>query len=453
MIWMRPAVAVAVLSMAMSHPASATAQNCEPTWDGPIGRPGISGQVHALATAEEAGRPVLYAGGLFGFAGGHRVGNVARWDGEVWTPVGGGLEPGLNGDVRALAIHDDGSGESLYAAGLFSIAGSVDANSIARWDGERWFALGDGIDGEVYALASFDDGSGPLLVAGGSFREAGGVEAASIAAWDGQAWSPLDLGVDGFVYAMAVFDDGSGPALYVGGQFGIASGVPARRIARWDGVAWSAVGGGVGSGVSPWVYSMLVHDDGSGPALFVGGRFASAGSVPAPAVARWDGSDWAALGGGIDDTVWALSSVDDGTGAVLYAGGRFRTAGGLDASNVAQWDGQAWSAVGEDGKLDGTNGIVFALASLDERRGTKLVAGGNFTLAGATSARSVARWGCPTQPCAADCDGDGLVLVYDYLCYLNLFDAGDPRADLDGDGALTVFDFLEFQNDFESGCL
>lgn len=54
--------------------------------------------------------------------------------------------------------------------------------------------------------------------------------------------------------------------------------------------------------------------------------------------------------------------------------------------------------------------------------------------------------------CATDLDGDGLLTVFDFLEFSNLFDAGDLRADFDGDGVLTLFDFLEFQNRFMLGC-
>ena len=54
--------------------------------------------------------------------------------------------------------------------------------------------------------------------------------------------------------------------------------------------------------------------------------------------------------------------------------------------------------------------------------------------------------------CAADCDGDGSLTFFDFLCFQNLFAAGDPAADCDGDGALTFFDFLCFQNAFAAGC-
>jgi hypothetical protein len=54
--------------------------------------------------------------------------------------------------------------------------------------------------------------------------------------------------------------------------------------------------------------------------------------------------------------------------------------------------------------------------------------------------------------CRADLDGDGELTVFDFLAFLNAFDAADPIADFDGDGALTIFDFLAFQNAFDAGC-
>jgi len=54
--------------------------------------------------------------------------------------------------------------------------------------------------------------------------------------------------------------------------------------------------------------------------------------------------------------------------------------------------------------------------------------------------------------CAAELDGDGVLTIFDFLEFQNLFDAGDPRADMDGDGDLTIFDFLAYQNAFGEGC-
>ncbi|MEQ9097235.1 MAG: DUF6531 domain-containing protein [Phycisphaerales bacterium] len=57
------------------------------------------------------------------------------------------------------------------------------------------------------------------------------------------------------------------------------------------------------------------------------------------------------------------------------------------------------------------------------------------------------------QPvCPADCDMDGELTLFDFLCFQNQFASGDPAADCDGDGSLTLFDFLCFQNNFAAGC-
>jgi hypothetical protein len=83
-----------------------------------------------------------------------------------------GLGGGMNGDVLALAVYDDGGGPALYAGGGFNVAGDVPANHIAKWDGSQLVALGSaGADEQlVDALAVYDDGGGPALYAAGSSR-------------------------------------------------------------------------------------------------------------------------------------------------------------------------------------------------------------------------------------------------------------------------------------------
>ncbi len=64
---------------------------------------------------------------------------------DQWLP-GDGL-PGLNGTARAAVVYDDGTGPALYVGGLFSFAGELVANNIAKWDGTNWSALGGGMAG------------------------------------------------------------------------------------------------------------------------------------------------------------------------------------------------------------------------------------------------------------------------------------------------------------------
>jgi hypothetical protein len=54
--------------------------------------------------------------------------------------------------------------------------------------------------------------------------------------------------------------------------------------------------------------------------------------------------------------------------------------------------------------------------------------------------------------CYPDCTGEGVLDLFDFLCYVNLFNAGDMSADCDADGELTLFDFLCFVNAFNAGC-
>jgi hypothetical protein len=206
-------------------------------------------------------------------AAGPTMGQQCDW-------VDGFGPPGLPPTVRALTIFDDGSGPALYAGGEFNIAGDVRVNFIAKWDGSAWAPLGSGMNDGVRALTVFDDGTGPALYAGGGFSTAGGVPANRIAKWDGSAWAPLGSGMNNHVDALTVFDG----ALYAGGFFGTAGGVVANFIAKWDGSAWAPLGSGMDSGD---VNALTVFDDGSGPALYAGGQFTTAGGRPSFNIAGW----------------------------------------------------------------------------------------------------------------------------------------------------------------------
>src|SRR5438034_10359291 len=94
--------------------------------------------------------------------------NVGKWDGNSWTGVGSWvtISPSSGGYVVVLAA----SGTNVYAGGVFTKAGGIPANNIAKWDGTSWSALGSGMNGEVEALAV----SGNDLYAGGKFFKADG---------------------------------------------------------------------------------------------------------------------------------------------------------------------------------------------------------------------------------------------------------------------------------------
>src|SRR5207244_2405835 len=142
----------------------------------------------------------------FKTAGGSAANYIAKWNGSSWSALGSGMDS----SVLTLAV----SGSDLYAGGWFTAAGGNTVNYVARWNGGSWSALASvmydmvfaGMDGGVHALAV----SGSDLYVGGTFTTAGGNSANSVAKWNGTNWSALGSGVTnvgsgtGFVGALAV---------------------------------------------------------------------------------------------------------------------------------------------------------------------------------------------------------------------------------------------------------
>src|SRR5262249_16277968 len=144
------------------------------------------GFVAALTVYDNGSGPALYAGGLFAIAGGVVVNYIAKWDGTSWSALGRGMGGEFDPLVEALTVYDDGRGPALYAGGVFAVAGGVPVGRIAKWDGTSWSALGRGMTGLnpfVEALTVYNDGTGPALYAGGVFTMAGEVPANRIAKW------------------------------------------------------------------------------------------------------------------------------------------------------------------------------------------------------------------------------------------------------------------------------
>lgn len=325
---------------------------CEPEWLPIVGRNGVVGTVLAVALFDDgAGHgPVLYVGGDFTRAGAVAAANIARWDGTRWSAVG----TGTDGPVRALAVHDDGSGggQALYVGGDFTGAGGVSASHLARWDGSVWSQVGGGTDAPVRSLATYQDPSmsSPELFVGGDFLNAGGQAAAYLARWDGGSWSPLLPALNGPVLALASLAvlgaGGSEPSLVVGGEFTHAGFMSLDHVARWRAQAWHPLSGGTNGPVR----ALAAYDDdqsGGLPKLYVGGDFHAAGGNPANHVARWMGTHWVGLQSGTDGPVNALGvqRLFPGSNERLYVGGDFSVAGGGTAHNLALWHGFNWTAL------------------------------------------------------------------------------------------------------------
>lgn len=408
--------------------------------------------VFALASVGAGPQRRLVAAGRFPALGGVGASAAAEFDGAAWAPVvpGAGLGYPAYGEprIRAFALHDDGTGRALFAAGEFRSAGDAAADHVARFDGTDWRAVGGGFDAPAWALCVFDDGGGPALYAGGDFTAAEGAPCAHVARWNGTSWSALGAGLDARVERLVVHDDGSGPALYAAGLFANAGGAPAAHVARWNGASWSPVGAGLASAL----HALCVHDFGAGPELVAGGDGGTAArwngsawtalanlssnvnvlaslddgsgralwagvtylGTTSSCIQRWNGTSWGAVGGVMTGPFQATTSAflehDDGGGPAIYAAGSFTVLASpfTTLPRIARWDGQSWSAVGSGLGTSADRGPeVSALAAFDAGNGAALYAGGVLRSAGGVPASGIARWSFCDQPWRPYCFGDG----------------------------------------------
>jgi hypothetical protein len=469
----RVRIRVVIASGYLSAASIVSAQPHLAQWSNELSGAGLDGFVLSLAVFDDGSGRAIYAGGEFEHASGVLVNRISKWNGIAWCSLDGGVSGNNGGNapnrgVQAMLGGSNGASTTLYVAGGFAQAGTA-GGSIVGWTGAEWLDMGGGVLGSracfdcpagVYALA-VDPASSAVIVAG-TFEYAGLAAHNNIAAWNGQGWRALGSGLQGSPLlpngnALAYYDAGAGPVLYVGGMFWGAGGVNALGIARWDGTSWSDVGSGVVggpfvSGFLPGITDFVVFDDGFGPALYAAGNFVEVDGLQTSNIARWDGQAWSSVGGGTNGPLDALAVFDDGSGPALYVGGSFSTAGGVAANNIARWDGISWS------NLDtGVIGEVHAMATLEEKGCRKLYVGGLFTEAVGIDAENIAVWAACT--CYADCDkstGNGVLDIFDFLCFQNSFVSADPYAcDCDtttGPLVCDIFDFLCFQNAFASGC-
>jgi hypothetical protein len=406
-------------------------------WDGTAWQPlglGVDGVVRSLAVHDGS----LFAGGEFFNAGGQPALKIARWDGQNWHDVSGGM----SGPFFPMVLSLTSFNGDLIAGGFFEGAGLASVLNIARWDGEVWHALAEGRAGSVDALRVFNG----KLVAGGSIGDATG----PIAQWDGSSWTPLGSGADQKIVALAEYKG----SLYAGGFFQAAGGVNASRVAAWNG-QWSALGSGL-VGVSfgtAQVSALATFRD----ELCAAGFFDHAGGSPSVSFARWTDSLVPWIARPPQD-----SAITAGQTLVLSA------MPALGYSNLTfQWrrngqpivDGPGGASVG-GGTVAGAAGAAVAgqtfLLTITQPQGSD--AGSYDVVLTGPCGQSASSSAAVTAACYANCDGSTtapVLNVGDFSCFLNAFASGDSYANCDGSTTppvLNVADFSCFLNAFAAGC-
>ena len=320
----------------------------------------------------------LIAGGFFDSVNSVQARSIARWDGTSWHSLGAGMSGTFYGNgVRCLLEF-----RGMYmVGGYFDTAGSVPSEGIARWDGSRWSEVSGGVSGanpHVEALINFNG----VLYVGGTFLNAGGIVSPGIASWNGSTWGtvgnpiiPPARGAFLGVYALAEYQN----KLYLGGTYHMGIGLLDSAIfAVWNGQHWLPVGGGVKGTI---IKALTVYEG----KLLVGGDYYLAGDVPVNNIAAWDGTEWTAFSNGFDGTVYTFCNI----GKQLYAGGTFYHSGSNTANMISSWDNNAWTPLGS-----GMNAGVLSIYNYPPSPVSEnIVVGGFFTTAGGVTAKHIATWG------------------------------------------------------------
>jgi hypothetical protein len=320
--------------------------------------PGAAPKTRILALAP-AGDGV-FVGGQFAAGDGGSAKGIVQWTGSAWQTLGKPQHSSLDGEISAIAV----SGADVYIGGLFTRAGNKVVNHIAQFNGSEWFPLGEGMTGQPGAQISVNKlaVAGKTLYASGNFSTAGGVSA-NLAKWEGGKWSALRTFTGG-IEALAA----SGSHVYISTRGAVYS---------WDGQTWRGLGGGT-DGI---VYNLAV----SGNDLYAAGSFTMVDGIPASRIARWDGNRWSALGAETThDPIMAIEVVDHD----LYVA---EDRPGRGSVRILKWNGTSWSDLG--GSISGGLGrfpvaAVYDLAFVNGY----LYAAGNFAEAGGKRASGIARW-------------------------------------------------------------
>ncbi len=278
------------------------------------------------------GAGTVFAGGSF-----HYFGAVARQNLAAFDLTAGGLlnwNPGANGWVRALDIHDT----TLFIGGDFSTIGGASRSHIAALDGVTGVVLPwtANPDQRVNGLMVLND----VVYFVGEFQHINGstsrLRAAAVGV-DGVArpWNPAADNTIETLFAV-------GNRVYLGGDFGMVGGVSRQRLAAVDTTL-----GAVETSFAPTVTgsnASVIRVDVLGDTVFFGGTFSmvngsSRSNAAAVKGAPGTGDDGTLLGWNpnVGGPVYDIDAFDDD----VYLAGGFSSVGGSSRPGIAMVDALA----------------------------------------------------------------------------------------------------------------
>jgi len=372
---------------------------------------------------------------------------------------------------RIYAIAADGAGGALAVAHTGGELGAPPRGSadivVMRYSAsgaQSWIRQYGTSAGEV-PLAVCKHASGAITIGGEAFGNlaapnAGGRDMfiARLDSSGGWVWArQFGTSEDDSVTGLA--PDGSGGVFLCGTTYaGVQNGGYDIVLARYDSDGnelWTRQ-----FGTAQNDRAAAIALDGAGGVFVCGRTYGDLGGMNLGAedafLVRYDGNGnelWARQFG-TNRTDWAMGVAADGEGGVHVAGG---TTGDLVMPSLGSYD-VVLARYDRDGSTLGVQQFGTAQAEIAY---TAAVSGGDVFVSGFTEGDMggmnagagdvfVARLG--EGGCYPDCDGNGALDIFDFLCFQDAFVTMDPYADCDGSGTLDVFDFLCFQDAITLGC-
>jgi hypothetical protein len=363
-----------------------------------------------------------------------------RWNGTTWSetdlpdtahlgalPETTGVEAAPNGDV--------------WVVGNVFVGYPYDNRPLVlRWRGGSWdyvdtvtlrpqtvypYAPRGGMLEEAAALAP-DDIWAVGLAAG--FGDGGATTAPLAVHWDGSGWTDVDVPrISNRHHDLNDVVAISPDDVWAVGDYRNVADVFRGVTYHWDGTEWSHVY----SPIEEFSQSGLDDVAATGPndVWAIGG-----GQDVGVVLMHWDGNQWSIMepppnSGG------SLAAVRPND---LWVSGW---------NGFWHWDGSAWTGV--PAAVPGATYVIRS-GGMEIVGECDIWCAGFWTLEDGITGFTLAEK--LTAACAPDLDGNGTLDLFDFLTFVNLFNADDPEADCDGNGALDLFDFLCFVNAFNAGC-
>lgn len=346
--------------------------SADATWN-----PNANGSVLAIVVAAGA----VYAGGDFTTIGAQARSRIAKLAGGGSGSADAIWDPAANATVAALAA---GTGNTLYAAGEFTVIGAQPRGHLAKLTAGGSGAVDStwNPDADAAVKCLLVDNSGALIV-GGVFSSIGGSDRAALAKLEPSGSGASDpswqADANGAVGSLALDAQGR---LYIGGDFIHIGGESIRFLARVqdsDGSvidpAWQAV-------PNSSVNALLATSQNT---MLVGGDFTRIGEqvrLALASVSIVDASSGLPIDAETHGLAYAVAVESDGSAII---GGNFQKAGSLPRANILR--------LRSDGSLDGqwdasANSYVLSLAAAPDGG---MYVGGYFTLIGGEVRGSLAR--------------------------------------------------------------